>query len=111
MRTREELDQPRDQAVSLRRAGKSRREIKEILGPMSNATLNDFLKGTLPSQWTKRPNAKDDLRTQACELRSQGHDYKEITARLGVSKSSVSLWVRDLPIPPRLSYEPAATVL
>ena len=35
----------------------------------------------------------------------QGLDYDEIAASLGVSKSSVSLWVRDLPRPPRLSVE------
>ena len=32
-------------------------------------------------------------------------DYEEIASRLGVSKSSVSLWVRDLPTPSRLTYE------
>jgi hypothetical protein len=31
-------------------------------------------------------------------------DYEEIAAALGVAKSSVSLWVRDLPRPARLSY-------
>jgi hypothetical protein len=43
------------------------------------------------------------LRAQARELRGQGMDYEEIAAALGVAKSSVSLWVRDLPIPARLS--------
>jgi transcriptional regulator with XRE-family HTH domain len=38
-------------------------------------------------------------------LRAQGLDYEEIAAALGVSKSSVSLWVRDIPWPERLSYE------
>jgi len=38
-------------------------------------------------------------------LRAQGLDYNEIAARLRVSKSSVSLWVRNLPVPERLSYE------
>jgi transcriptional regulator with XRE-family HTH domain len=38
-------------------------------------------------------------------LREQGLDYEEIAAALGVSKSSVSLWVRDMPRPDRLSYE------
>ena len=51
------------------------------------------------------PNAKDDLRSRARDLRKQGLDYEEIVAELGVSKSSVSLWVRDLPRPPGLSYE------
>ena len=89
----------------LRREGKSLRQIREILGPISNATLHDALQGEPPPEWTRRPNAKDDLRVRARELRAQGMDYEEITAALGVAKSSVSLWVRDLPVPARLSYE------
>jgi transcriptional regulator with XRE-family HTH domain len=58
--------------------------------------------------WTRRPNAKDDLRTKARDLRLQGLDYEEIVARLGVSKSSVSLWVRDLPRPPRVAPDECA---
>jgi hypothetical protein len=92
-------------AVALRRAGRSRREIKELLGIGSNQTLNDILKGEPPPGWTRRPNAKDAMRAKARELRRQGRDYEEIAAELGVSKSSVSLWVRDLPTPARLSYE------
>jgi transcriptional regulator with XRE-family HTH domain len=88
----------------LRRQGKSRRQIKQILGPMSNSTLNDALKDEPPPEWTLRPNAKDELRVKARELRGQGLDYEEIAAALGVAKSSVSLWVRDLPTPARLSY-------
>jgi hypothetical protein len=95
----------REQAIALRRAGKSRREIKDLLGITSNDTLNEVLKGEPPQPWTRRPNAKDDLRAQARNLREQGHDYDQIAAELGVSKSSVSLWVRDLPRPPGLSYE------
>jgi hypothetical protein len=38
-------------------------------------------------------------------LRKQGLRYKDIAAQLHVSMSSVSLWVRDLPIPPRLLPE------
>jgi transposase len=50
MRTAQELDRLREQAIALRRTGKSRREIKEILGPMSNSTLNDALMANrLPS--------------------------------------------------------------
>lgn len=104
MRTKEDLEVLRERALMLRCAGKSRSEIKELLGPMSNSTLNDALQGAPPPDWTRRPNAKDDLRAQARELRTQGPAYNEIAARLGVSKSSVSLWVRDLPRPPRLSY-------
>src|ERR1022692_1067311 len=92
-------------AITLRRAGKSRREIKEQLAIGSNATLNEALRGEPPQPWTLRPNAKDGLREAARELRQGGLDYKRIAAELGVSKSSVSLWVRDLPRPARMSYE------
>jgi hypothetical protein len=95
----------RQRIVQLRREGKSRRQIKEIVGPMSNSTLDDALKGEPPPEWTRRARAKDDLRERARELRGQGLDYEEIAGVLGVSKSSVSLWVRDLPLPARLSYE------
>lgn len=105
MRTEEETKVLRERAVELRLAGRSLREIKEILGPMSNTTLHDALNGTPPPDWTRRPNAKDDVRAQARELRARGLAYHEIAARLGVSKSSVSLWVRDLPVPDRLTYE------
>ena len=71
---------------------------------MSNSTLNTALKNEPPPEWTLRPNAKDGLRASARELRGQGLDYEEIAAALGVAKSSVSLWVRDLPRPARLSY-------
>jgi predicted transcriptional regulator len=104
MRTQEELDRLREQAIALRIDGKSRREIKQILGPMSNSTLDDALRDTPPPDWTRRPNAKDDRRAAARDLRAQGLAYHEIAAQLGVSKSSVSLWVRDLPRPERLSY-------
>ena len=84
---------PRAQAVALRRSGKSRREIKEILGITSNSTLGKLLAGEPPPKWTRRPRAKDELRAKARLLREQGLDYDRIAAELGVSKSSVSLWV------------------
>jgi transposase len=101
-------DQVRAQAVALRRAGKSVRQIKQILGPIGNRALHKALRGEPPPEWTRRPNAKDDLRTKARDLRLQGLDYAEIVALLGVSKSSVSLWVRDLPRPPRVAADECA---
>ena len=92
--------QLREQAIALRRAGKSRREIKELLAITSNHTLNEVLKGEPPQPWIWRSNAKDPLRDKARDLRKQGLNYNQIAAELGVSKSSVSLWVRDLPAPP-----------
>ncbi len=108
MRNARDPDRLREQAVALRRAGKSVRQIKQMLGPIGNGTLNDALKEEPPPEWTSRPNAKDDLRAKARELRLQGLDYGEIVAQLGVSKSSVSLWVRDLPRPPRVAPEECA---
>jgi transcriptional regulator with XRE-family HTH domain len=43
--------------------------------------------------------AKHELQARARELRLAGKTYDEIVAELGVSKSSVSLWVRHLPKP------------
>jgi transcriptional regulator with XRE-family HTH domain len=108
VRNLRESGQLREQVVALRRGGKSVRQIKQILGPIGNRALHDALRGEPPPEWTRRPNAKDDLRARARELRLQGLDYEEIVAQLGVSKSSVSLWVRDLPRPPRVAPEECA---
>jgi len=45
MGTKQDLIRLREDAVRLRRAGKSRREIKEILGFIGNSTLNQLLRG------------------------------------------------------------------
>lgn len=95
----------RQQAIALRRAGKSRREIKAILGVTNNEALTRMLAGEPPAAWTFRPNARDEQRAAARQLREQGLTYREIADRLGVSKSSVSLWVRDLAYPGLVSYE------
>ncbi|MFI8093133.1 hypothetical protein ACIF9R_33290 [Streptomyces sp. NPDC086080] len=91
----------REQAVTLRRAGLSRRQIRDRLHVDNNDILNRLLQGEPPPEWTKRPNAKDDLRDRARELRLQGRTYDQIQVELGCSKSSISLWVRDLPKPER----------
>ncbi len=105
MTANRDLSAVREQAIALRLAGKSLREIRELLGPLGKSTLNEMVRGTPAPYWTRRPNAKDDLRAQARELRGQGLAYAEIATRLGVSKSSVSLWIRDMPVPARLSPE------
>jgi len=105
MNSPKSFDSRQEQAIALRRAGKSRREIKEILGFTGNATMDRLLAGEPPPEWTRRPRAKDDLHAKARRLREQGYDYNRIAAELGISKSSVSLWVRDMPRPERLSYE------
>lgn len=100
------VEQLREQAIALRRQGLSLRQIRNHLKIHNNDLLNRLVRGEPAPEWTKRPNAKDDLRQRARELRLQGWTYGEIQAELGCSKSSVSLWVRDLPRPePKCSPE------
>jgi len=91
----------RERAVALRRAGLSRRQIRDRLQVDNNDILNRLLRGEPAPEWTKRPNARDDLREKARELRLRGWTYDRIQVELGCSKSSISLWVRDLPKPER----------
>ncbi|MEV6743326.1 hypothetical protein ACIQCQ_22015 [Streptomyces sp. NPDC088394] len=91
----------REQATTLRREGLSRRQIRDRLQVHNNDLLNRLLEGEPAPEWTKRPNAKDELRAKARELRGQGMTYDRIQVELGCSKSSISLWVRDLPKPVR----------
>jgi hypothetical protein len=99
------FSQLREQATALRLAGKSLREIKQITGVPNNRALTEALRGVPPQPWTRRPRAKDDVRAKARELRAKGHTYVEIAAELGVAKSSVSLWTRDMPRVGRISYQ------
>jgi len=94
-----------EQATALRLAGKSLREIKQVTGVTSNSRLSEALRGVPPAPWTRRPRAKDHLHATARELRARGYTYMEIAAELGVSKSSVSLWTRDMPRVGRISSE------
>lgn len=105
MTNKVQFPQLRDQATALRIAGKSLREIKQITGVRSNRALTEALRGVPPQPWTRRPLAKDDLRDATRELRARGYTYLEIVAELGVSKSSASLWCRDMPRVGRLSNE------
>ncbi|MFD8721580.1 hypothetical protein ACFV2H_27230 [Streptomyces sp. NPDC059629] len=97
----QDFEDLRERAVALRRAGLSRRQIRDRLHIDNNDILNRLLEGEPPPDWTKRPNAKADLRDRARELRLQGWTYDQIQVELGCSKSSISLWVRDLPKPER----------
>ncbi|MDQ7910967.1 helix-turn-helix domain-containing protein [Phytohabitans sp. ZYX-F-186] len=74
----------------------STRQIRERLG-IGRELLQEILRGIPPPDWTRRPNAKDDLRARAVELRGQGRSVNAIADELGVSKSTAYLWVRHLP--------------
>ncbi|MEU6124987.1 hypothetical protein [Streptomyces sp. NPDC047123] len=91
----------RERAATLRREGLSRRQIRDRLHVDNNDILNRLLEGGPAPEWTRRPHAKDGLRERARELRLQGLTYDRIQLELGCSKSSISLWVRDLPKPER----------
>ncbi|MGW4931836.1 hypothetical protein ACWEQH_02430 [Streptomyces sp. NPDC004166] len=95
------FEELRERAVALRRSGLSLRQIRDQLKVFNNDILNRLVKGEPPPEWTKRPQAKDDLRERARGLRLQGWTYDRIETELGCSRSSVSLWVRDLPRPER----------
>ncbi|MFG2307759.1 hypothetical protein ACGFS9_03565 [Streptomyces sp. NPDC048566] len=91
----------RDQALSLRAAGLSRRQIRDRIQVHNNDPLNRLLEGEPLPDRPRHPRAKDDLRARARELRLQGWTYDRIQLELGCSKGSISLWVRDLPTPER----------
>lgn len=76
--------------------GLSSKEIRERLDVEKNQ-LQYWLAG-LPTSEGLRPQARDDLKAKARELRAEGKTYDEIVEALGVSQSSVSLWVRDIPV-------------
>jgi transcriptional regulator with XRE-family HTH domain len=106
-----DFEQLRERAVALRRGGCSLRQIRDELKIYNNDILNQLVKGEPPPEWTKHPRAKDDMRAKAPELRLQGWTYDQIEAELGCSRSSVSLWVRDLPKPERKrSHKEAAAI-
>jgi hypothetical protein len=86
--------------VQLRLAGLSRSQIAEALGLAAGGgePLGTWLRGVPAPAWTKRPQAKDDLRETAMAMRSEGRSYREIREVVGVSKSTLSLWLRDVPL-------------
>ncbi len=92
--SREEMQQT---AIRMRLEGHSKKEIAAALGfKTGGRTLSTWLKDIPAPEWTKRPTAKDDLRALALEMRMQGMSYKEIAQEIGVSKSSLSLWLRGV---------------
>jgi hypothetical protein len=97
-----DLDRHRiGQARLLRRQGKTYDEIRAIVGPVRDETLAGWCKGIPRPQATHRGRAKTDVRRECRRLRTSGLTYDEIRAQTGVSKGSLSLWLRDLPVPAR----------
>jgi len=79
--------------------GWSCQRIADRLG-VSRTTVREWLSGVPVPDWTRRPNAKDELREQAIALRLQGWSVNDIAVELGVARSTTWLWVRHLPLDP-----------
>jgi transposase len=94
-----ETDARKAQAIQLRLEGHTRSQIAQAFGMKSGGrTLSEWLRGVPAPAWTKRPTAKDGIRAVAEAMRREGHSYSEIQQVVGVSKSSLSLWLKDLPL-------------
>lgn len=94
-RTVEEKRELGERARQLRAEGRSRREIIAELH-VGDDLLKDLLHGSEVPPSLRRPRAKDDVRAAAVALRRAGASYNQIVAELGVSKSTCSLWLRDV---------------
>lgn len=92
------MDDPRrEQAIQMRLDGMSLKQIADAFGfKSSGGSLAAWLKDVPPPEWTKRPNAKDDLREVAVAMRRDGKSYREIAEVVPVSKSTLSLWLREV---------------
>ena len=92
-------DPRKAQAIQLRREGHTRSQIAQALGMKTGGqSLSEWLRGVPAPAWTKRPTAKDGVRAVAEAMRRQGHSYSEIQQVVGVSTSSLSLWLRNIPL-------------
>jgi transposase len=97
-RTPEEKAAFREEAVAMRRAGIGAQRIARELG-IGAALVHELLRDEPPPASLARPRAKDELRDVAIKLRAEGRTYDEIRDELGVSKGSLSLWLRAMAHP------------
>lgn len=97
------------QARGMRRSGMSVPQIAARLDGLPISTVQAWVRDIPPAPWTRRANSKDELRERARELRLKGMTYDQIARELHVSKGSLSLWLRDLPTPPRSPESLAAS--
>lgn len=96
-RTPEEKRELAERARAMHAAGRSRREIQRELG-IGDDLAGQLLDGTEVPDALRRPRAKDEVRAEAVRMRRSGRTYDDIALDLGVSKSSLSLWLRAVPV-------------
>jgi predicted transcriptional regulator len=89
----------KERARELRRQGLSVSQIADSLGRPVDRSMFRWVADLPVPEWTRRPNAKDETREAARDLRLHGWSLQQIATHLAVSKASVSVWVRDLPVP------------
>lgn len=77
--------------------GLSARQIQQQLG-LTRTELREWLRGVPPPGWTRRPNAKDDLRERAERLRRDGWSVPDIAIEVGVARSTAFQWTRHIPL-------------
>ena len=99
-----DADDPTARAYALYSSGLSKADVAREMGISEWAALI-LLRDVQLRYPSRRVRAKDELRDRARARRAEGATYDEIAAELGVSKSSVSLWVRDITVPVR-PYDP-----
>lgn len=97
-RTEREIAELKARAAALRTAGVGAKRIAQQL-EIPYGLAQQLLRGVPVPVSLMRLRAKDDLREAALALRAEGRTYDEIRDELGVSKGSLSLWLRDLAHP------------
>ena len=97
-RTPEEDALAKEQATEMRLAGIGVKRIAKELH-VSQEVVHALLVDVPPPSTHLRHRAKDEHREAAIALRREGRTYREIQEELGVSKGSLSLWLRELPQP------------
>jgi hypothetical protein len=97
-RTAEDLAELKAQATELRMAGIGGNRIAKELG-ISGSLVAELLRDVPATSLLTRPTARDATRAAAVLMREEGRTYNEIRDELGVSKSSLSGWLSQLPFP------------
>lgn len=95
-RTLEEKAALKERAAAMRAAGVGAARIATELG-IGQQLCRELLADVPKPASLARPNAKDEHREAAVALRREGRSYDEIRRELGVSKGTLSLWLRGLP--------------
>lgn len=107
MRTKEEMARLRQQAIALRRDGKSRREIAQILKITSGQTLSDFLRGEPAPGWTdpygsREPRIKAHQAYYAAKRATR--DAERAIVRAAAAAEMSELTPRELLIAGAIAY-------